>query len=290
MLPDQVTKAAFHSIADHGVAHGPADHESHAGRLFTAGDPQVRDQRARRGPPPVAARPPECLGIGEALCRGYHCRADGVHRPGRGARLRRRGSCGPCGGGWRESPGPRGCACAGGSRAPCAGGGCSAGTYACSRNFLRSTESAPVPGQSVPAQKFGRHRPPTDHDSHGHAAPVDTGRPANGTRSRETGSNSRRRGRKPAVATCGEPLAGALLRGLGSPQPRFPAITGSPQSEPARDPHHTSGKGLLTCENTGWDGALMRLGWALSTVAEPGSQLVDKLVERARSNKKYDGR
>jgi hypothetical protein len=34
----------------------------------------------------------------------------------------------------------------------------------------------------------------------------------------------------------------------------------------------------------------MRLGWALSTVAEPGSQLVDKLVERARSNKKYDGR
>jgi hypothetical protein len=89
---------------------------------------------------------------------------------------------------------------------------------------------------------FGRHRPPTDHDSHGHAAPVDTGRPANGTWSRETGSNSRRPGRKPLSATCGELLARALLPGLGSPQPRFPAITGSPQSEPACDPRHTPGE------------------------------------------------
>jgi hypothetical protein len=99
-----------------------------------------------------------------------------------------------------------------------------------------------VPGQIGTCAKFGRHRPPTDHDSHGHAAPVDTGRPANGTRWRETGSNSRRPGRGAAVATCGELLAGAPLRGLGSPEPRFPAITGSPQSEPACDPHHTSGK------------------------------------------------
>jgi hypothetical protein len=243
VLPDQVTKAALHAIADNGVAHGPADHEPHSRWLVTAGHPQVGDQRARRRTAPVSARPPERFGIGEALCRGYHCRADRGHRPGRGARLRRRGSCGPCGGGWRGSPGPRGCACAGGSRAPCAGGGCSAGTYACSRNFLSSTESMRGPrAKSVPAQKFGRHRPPTDHDSHGHAAPVDTGRPANGTRWRETGSNSRRPGRRTAVATCGELLAGAVLRGLGSPQPRFPAITGSPQSEPACDPHHTSGK------------------------------------------------
>jgi len=144
VLPDQVTEAAFHAIADYGVAHGAAHHEPHAGRLVAVGGPQVRDQGARRGSPPMPARPSERLRIGEALRRGYHCRADGVHRPGRGARLRRRGSCGPCGGGWRGSPGPHGCACAGGNRAPCAGGGCSAGTYACSRLFLRSTESAPV--------------------------------------------------------------------------------------------------------------------------------------------------
>jgi hypothetical protein len=90
-------------------------------------------QGARGGPPPLAARLPERVRIGEPMRRGYHCRADGKHRLGRGARLRRRGSCGPCGDGWRGRPGPHGCACAGGNRAPCAGAGCSAGTYACSR-------------------------------------------------------------------------------------------------------------------------------------------------------------
>ena len=145
MLPDQVTKTALHAIADDGVAHGPGDHEPHARRFVTARDPQVRDHRAGCGTPPVAARRSERVRIGETLRRGYHCRADGKHRPGRGARLRRRGSCGPCDAGWTGPPGRHGCACADGNRAPCAGVGCSAGTYACSRIFLRSTESAPVP-------------------------------------------------------------------------------------------------------------------------------------------------
>jgi len=46
------------------------------------------------------------------------------------------GSCGPCGGAKTGSRGRHGCACADGTRAPCDGGGCSAGTYACSRVSL----------------------------------------------------------------------------------------------------------------------------------------------------------
>lgn len=45
---------------------------------------------------------------------------------------------GPSGGGQREWPGQRGCSCGGGSRGSWPGGGCSAGTYACSRCLLSS--------------------------------------------------------------------------------------------------------------------------------------------------------
>ena len=57
--------------------------------------------------------------------------------------------CGPCGGGSTGSSGRRGSACAGGSRAPCDGDGCSAGTYACSRLYLRRFRgmSTPLRGQ-----------------------------------------------------------------------------------------------------------------------------------------------
>lgn len=53
------------------------------------------------------------------------------------AAVRRPGCCDPCGGVPTGSNGQRGCACAGGNRAPCGGGGCSAGTYAYSRASLR---------------------------------------------------------------------------------------------------------------------------------------------------------
>jgi hypothetical protein len=41
---------------------------------------------------------------------------------------------------------------------------------------------------------------------------------------------------EPLCTTCGEPLAGPIPAGLGSRQPRFPAITRSPQSFQVRDP------------------------------------------------------
>ena len=47
--------------------------------------------------------------------------------------LRPRDACGPCCGERTGSSGPHACACAGGSRASWRVGGCSAGTYACSR-------------------------------------------------------------------------------------------------------------------------------------------------------------
>ena len=53
----------------------------------------------------------------------------------RGPQLRRRACRGPCDGATRGSRGPRGYASAGGNRAPCDGGGCSADRYACSQHF-----------------------------------------------------------------------------------------------------------------------------------------------------------
>ena len=65
-------------------------------------------------------------------------------RPGAaGPAVRPRGSCGPCDGARPGSSDPHGCASAGGSRAPCDGGGCSAGTYACSRGSLHTGSGQP---------------------------------------------------------------------------------------------------------------------------------------------------
>jgi hypothetical protein len=95
--------------------------------------------------------------------------------PGREGRLRPTGSCGPCGDARTGSRVRRGYACEGGIRGPCAGDGCSAGTYACSRVSLsmicRGIHRARISG--VP------HRlAPLTHDEErplrGHAAPVDT--------------------------------------------------------------------------------------------------------------------
>ncbi len=58
-----------------------------------------------------------------------------------GAAVRRPGCCGPCGDAPTGSSGRRGCACAGGNRAPCDDDGCSAGRYACSRASLRCSFS-----------------------------------------------------------------------------------------------------------------------------------------------------
>jgi hypothetical protein len=86
---------------------------------------------------PPGARPPAIHRIGDPagpcaeILRPW---SGGCSRTAhRSAGLRQRGCCGPCGDGRTGSRDPHGCASAGGTRAPCDGDGCSAGTYACSR-------------------------------------------------------------------------------------------------------------------------------------------------------------
>ena len=69
------------------------------------------------------------------------CAAGSTSVVAAGAAVRRPGCCDPCGDEPTGSSGRRGCACAGGNRAPCDGDGCSAGTYACSRASLRCSFS-----------------------------------------------------------------------------------------------------------------------------------------------------
>ena len=123
---------------------------------------------------------------------GQHSRADPQ-------RLRRRACCDPCGGARTGWSGQRGCACAGGNRAPCDGDGCSAGTYACSRQLSPMQDQIvisgmPTPGARGEGQHFGWHRPPTHDPGWGWTSwTCGTGRhrvrPSHGTRCARTGSN-----------------------------------------------------------------------------------------------------
>ena len=142
VLPGEVSESALHAVADHGVAHRLADHEAdpRTGRPAT-GPPRQRGARpAVRLPDRRPART-ACRKEAPSVRRWS---GDSTCRPGAaGPAVRPRGSCGPCGGARTGSSDPRGCASAGGSRAPCDGGGCSAGTYACSRASLHAGSGQP---------------------------------------------------------------------------------------------------------------------------------------------------
>ena len=185
VLPGQVSESALHAVADDGVAHGLAHHETDAA-------PVVRRRRGRGGPRGCATpqrRPERTVARNASLSTSRWC-AGSTAWPEQtpGASLRRPGSCGPCGDARTGSSGRRGCACAGGNRAPCDGGGCSAGTYACSRVCLRCVSGVSTPQPVVACVPTGaghrrgtalRPAPPTHAQprwagSRGHAAPVDT--------------------------------------------------------------------------------------------------------------------
>ena len=232
MLPGQVTESALHAVAGHGVADGLADHEAHThrsrsgGSLGSAGSgtgcEEVDDEGARPRPPATAHRRPEGGGVAKPVGGGQH----GAGRPA-AAGLRPPGSCGPCGGARTRSHGRRGCACAGGNRAPCDGGGCSAGTYACSRGDLRNCamcRSGVVPGVSAgTAHPRGPSWSPRQTargpaccgiewcvDMRHRSTPV---RPPNGTRCPSGGSNR---------APCGQPLDPQVARLLAFARPEIP--------------------------------------------------------------------
>ena len=144
MLPGQVSKPALHSIADHGIADRFAHDEPSTSRSCSPVVHQEVDyQGARTRPAAFPSCLPEVFTGCEPVLPGQQGRADS-------SELRRRACCGPCGGartGWR---GRRGCACAGGNRAPCGDDGCSAGRYACSR---RSISDSGFRGLSTPSAR-----------------------------------------------------------------------------------------------------------------------------------------
>ena len=191
--------------------------------------------------------------------------------------VRRPGSCGPCADGstgWRDR---HGSACAGGSRAPCDGDGCSAGTYACSRLFLRRFRGMSTPHGVSAGRSTGTARPRGRRVAdRGHAAPVDWERPANGTRRAKWGSN-------PRAAPAGRPVDDVLLH--ASPRCYVRGLRGPsrPRSDhrPARHVIWVtdSEKLPVTCGNAGR--ITSRSGaWRSDPLIGPGSsQLVDNSVE-----------
>ena len=232
-LPAQVAEPALHPVADDGVADGldrprSPTRAGRPGRLVGAAGAR-RGCRCRCAGPRATTRRRSAT-AGEPMRRGQHGRGTA----GRAAGLRRPGSCGPCGDartGWCAR---HGCACAAGIRAPCGGGGCSAGTYACSRALSdggqgrsrrRSARSPVGVGRRWSRlgsdRGFGRHRPPTRR----RAA---SGRPAAWTcgtrRHRVTEERYARRLRRGQIATGRRPARPAACGyagpDAGSPSPR----------------------------------------------------------------------
>ena len=179
--------------------------------------------------------------------------------------VRRRACCDPCGGARTGSSDPRGCASAGGSRAPCDDGGCSAGTYACSREIsetVRVTRSLdrtrgvgwhrPSAGAILVAREAdtGRSRAAAGRRRlRGHAAPVDTG----STAQRYAVPFDRV---KPTTgpAPCGQPLVTRDPRLLAFARPEIPHGRRPHPSRPHRALPRFGVKRLLTCVFTGCEG------------------------------------
>ena len=245
MFPGQVPKSSLHTVSRGGVADGFPDREPHLRRrpCGVPVHPQVDHEGRRTGASPLTHRAAEAISGGEAVSSGEQRRVP------RALAVRRPGSCGPCGDGptgWRDR---HGSACAGGSRAPCDGDGCSAGTYACSRLFLRRFRGMSTPHGVGAGRSTGTARPRSRQVAdRGHAAPVDGERPANGTRRANGGSN-------PRAACTGRPVddillhasTGGYVRDLRGPsRPRFDQ---GPARHVIRVTDHS--KWSLTCGNAG---------------------------------------
>ena len=132
MLAAQVAQPALDPVADDGVADG-RDHDEPDphGRSVALVTHEVDDQEVAAAAASRADDLPEVTTVGEAMRRGEHGR--GSRAGGRAARAQTARLLRPLRRREDRMGARRGCACAGGSRAPCDGDGCSAGTYACSR-------------------------------------------------------------------------------------------------------------------------------------------------------------
>ena len=118
-------------MAEDGVADDPTHDEPDPSGIGPVVTQDVDDQEVAAAASARADHQPEVTTAGEPMGRGKHGRGARAGVEPRG--LRPPGSCGPCGDVRTGCCARHGCACAAGIRAPCGGGGCSAGTYACSR-------------------------------------------------------------------------------------------------------------------------------------------------------------
>ena len=273
MFPGQVPKSSLHTVARGGIAHGLSDREPHLRRrrCGVPVHPQVDHEGRRTGASPLTHRAAEAVSGGEAVDSGEQRRVP------RALAVRRPGSCGPCDDGptgWRDR---HGSACAGGSRAPCDGDGCSAGTYACSRLFLRRFRGMSTPHGVSAGRSTGTARPRGRQVAdRGHAAPVDGERPANGTRRAKWGSN-------PRAAPAGLPVDDILLPASTGCYVRDLRGQSRPRSDqgPARHVIRVTGhsKRSLTCGNAGRITSRCGRGGLIPRIGPGSSQLVDNSVE-----------
>jgi len=188
--PCEMPQAPLHPVAGDRVADRLADHKPRLGtgvldrRDRVSGvDEQMQNHCARARPTTPAGRAREQARRGQSVVAVKHRERSSPVRP--------RACCDPCDGartGWR---GRRGYASAVESHGSCAGGGCSAGTCACSRVRLRCVRwcarvwgsTGVSAGTAHPRKHSGsprgagpRSEPrPDRRESRGHAAPVDTG-------------------------------------------------------------------------------------------------------------------
>ena len=118
-------------MAEDGVADDPTHDEPDPSGIGPVVTQDMDDQEVAAAASARADHQSEVTTAGEPMGRGKHGRGSRAGVEPRG--LRPPVSCGPCGDVRTGCCARHGCACAAGIRAPCGGGGCSAGTYACSR-------------------------------------------------------------------------------------------------------------------------------------------------------------
>jgi hypothetical protein len=144
-----------------------------------------------------------------------------------GRRFRLPACCDPCADARTGSSVPHGCACAGGSRAPCDDDGCSAGTCACSRRI-----SVDVAGGARSwGDRCGRSDEPRRRQR---STPV---RPFNGTRALREGQTE-----SLWTTACSAASPACSVRG----SPRFPTVDSSTLDISATS-RHRSVQTSLTC-------------------------------------------
>ena len=205
--------------------------------------------------------------------------------------LRRRACRGPCGGARTGSRGPRGYASAGGNRAPCGGGGCSAGTYAWSRLLLRGSRPG---GLGMVRGHTRRAKPAAPGGARGR---LDAARHGDGDRPTVREPLPQGQTAPPTrAAPCGQrpdlwmTSCRCPRRGVRFGPTRFPAVPHHP-GYAARSvdswSRHSPPTTALTCGDVLWTGPRTGLRAWGPTVRRTPSQAVEKYVEfRARQRRR----